>query len=287
MIIAKDFIMIHMPKTGSTYIRNFVRFYVILHIYKSMNVYILLQKVNIKSAGKLTAGKLIFKIICKLDLCIRHFFLKSNRDLLSLYHSSNGEQHDACSEIPVESQNKEILSVLRDPYKMMVSYYCYFNPTHSIPFYLFFLEREERCKFWLKKQFAIHNNSLNIGMLSFTFIRLFFKDPQKIFSLSRQAFDYYFASGDYTADMYKVKFFRQEILDRQWCEYLKHKPYLDRKLVDKIFIHRNRLFGKNESIMRQEWEKYWSEENKNKFKETERVYIQMVRELAPLPQDQF
>ncbi len=281
MIIAKDFIIIGPPKTASTYIRYFFQAYSVTCLYGNPRVGFFLKGVITRASHSKNLFKHSIWIVPRV---VRKILFWLKRCNLIFFHE---DQHNGCYQIPIESRHKEIISVLRDPYKQRVSHYCYHYRTgkHTIPFMQQLrLFTEEIVPWYAKDHLAIERLEPKIGELTYYFIRMHFKYPGKILNLSAQAFNDYFNSGEYRTDMYPVTFFRTETLDEQLYAFLKEQSCIDRKALDKTMKYRSKL-PRNASKRLQA--AYWDAESKAYFEETEWVYIKMVKEFAPLPQDQF
>ena len=275
MIIAKDFVLVSLQKTGTLYVIYLTERYNEILSRKFPVVSNLIRR----AATYPRYGKKPYKLI--ICMMIRSFVG------VPFYYLS--ERHDACYQIPVKESHKEIISVLRNPYDQMVSSYSYARTigTRHTSFNSFLRGMVNVHVPECARRIGVNKLELTIGALTFHFIRIYFKDPWKILSMSEQAFNDYFdgrGGREYKKDLYKVKFFRLETLDEQLYAYLRNKPHIDAKVLDETFAGKDRIH-KNKS--RDIQEEFWTEENKAYFEKTEKVYIQMVKELAPLPRDQF
>ena len=286
MIIAKDFVMVNMQKTGTTYANNLARIYNNTYIYGSDGNFFCRAAEYSRFRKGPFIKRLIYMILDKSYLyCRERISFRETHNLFSF----EAHKHHGCSKIPLSDRHKEVVSVLRDPYNQMISWYCW-SVQHK---WLGVHERDfnqtlkycvrERVPELAGKTFGVNSLDVKIGLFTYHFIRMFFKAPGEILTMSEKAFNDYFDEGEYKKDMHKVKFFRLETLSEQLHEYLKNKPYIDGKILNKTFACRSRIDRNRSKRLDEE---YWTEENKAYFEKTERLYIQMVKEFAPLPQDQ-
>lgn len=95
MLLTKDFVFIHLPKTGGTFVhRNLVRLF--------------LNRANIKEEG------LRHRVIRKLNL---------DYQLIGAHSYQPLRPHQTCADIPKAHQRKQVLSVIRNPIEKWISEY--------------------------------------------------------------------------------------------------------------------------------------------------------------------
>ena len=199
VIITKDFVILNLPKTGSSFVRE-----VIISIYNKRGA---------------TSEEFM-------ELMTPNTKIPTLKD-----------QHGCYDLIPRKYQGRKIISVIRDPYLRLKSLYRYgwwkehpyvdkmLIETHlpNFPNLSFdkFLEMEKLVNDKLKNDYEIPY-SLEIGNQTIQFIRFFFRNHRKV--LSSLTLDY-FLSGEYKNDICDVSFLRNENLNLELFKFLSNNGF--------------------------------------------------------------
>lgn len=217
MIITDKFILLNSPKTGSTFARK-----VIKTLYK--------RRVN---------NNFFRKIKIKANLASLGY-----EELLVPHHSRIGHntQHGAFFQIPEKDKEKNIVSVIRNPYERFESQF-HFKwwanhsglekkvlkrhfpkfPNISIDEYI---KLRELIKEQNKLRFKIPEE-IEIGNQTIQFIYMFFKNPYTVF----QNLDTSYMQGeDFIKDMANITFLRQENLNEDLANFLAINGFHEKEL---------------------------------------------------------
>ena len=207
MLITSHFVILNLPKTGSSFVRQVVK-----AIYKRrarrnpMNR--ILVTLKMKSEG--------YK-----EILTAHPYIPDYRD-----------QHGCFDQIPEADRCKQIVSVIRDPYARMESLYRfgwwqqhppldrsiiekYFPGFPDLTFNQF-LEMNGLASGELKKRYEIRQD-VKIGVQTIQFIRFFFKNH---LSILKNLSDEYIAEGHFKKDICNVQFLRNEHLNDELAAFL-------------------------------------------------------------------
>lgn len=232
MIITKDFVIINLPKTGSTFVRKVVK-----EIYFRRN----------KNAITRALHKLKIRQIGYKELMTQNPMVPNHKD-----------QHGCYDEIPKEHQHKQILAAVRDPYLRIESSYR-FRWWSKFPFlskqqiakeFPTFpdLSFQDFTKFYameseiFKQKYEV-KEGLKIGKQSIQFVRLFFVNHREVFQkLSRD----YILGGHFKKDICNVTFLRNENLNEELAMFLSEHGFSQDEL-DFIRSHQKVNATKNES----------------------------------------
>ena len=206
MIVTENFVVLNLPKTGSTFVCK-----VLKHLFLK------------------TRGGLITRVLYKFKLWPVGF-----KEIMvdHPYRPNHKDQHGCYDHIPEADKHKKVLSVVRDPYLRLESIYKFrswarnssFQLEEVLPHFPSFpdLSMEEFLDFQLlinKKQRQKHNipENANVGNQTIQFIRFFFKNNEKVLQeLSNE----YVTSGAYKKDMCDVVFLRNENLNEELATFL-------------------------------------------------------------------
>ena len=218
MIITKEFVMLNLPKTGSTFVRT-----VLKQLYRPKGFKRALLKL------KLIAPPLI-------ELKLPNIKMENRR----------ADQHGTFSQIPPEFLNREVFSVIRDPYSRFLSLYQFRSwanpeqltvdpaildrdfpefPDLDIDAFVDLLIESEKSR--LRFFTGVETNSTSIGVQTIQFIQMFFKDPVNVLN---RLDDSYFESGAYRKDLAVTRFIRQEDLNEELFQYLRKYEFKEQDL---------------------------------------------------------
>ncbi|MEP2171027.1 sulfotransferase family 2 domain-containing protein [Polaribacter sp.] len=222
MIVTKKFVMLNLPKTGTTFTVNILK-----------KLYV--QKKGVK----------FIEILNKLGL------ISPNIEELILPNlkmpNRLPDKHGTYAQIPKKHLHKPIISIVRNPYSRFLSSYkfrAWANPKHfevskeiienhfpnfpnlTIDEYVDlndFAESRRLKKIGIEDVFAIES----VGAQTIQFIQMFFKDPKSaLFSIN----DEYIHSKEYQKDMADIKFLTQENLNQDLIIFLKEQGFSEREL---------------------------------------------------------
>ncbi|RFN60047.1 sulfotransferase family 2 domain-containing protein [Marixanthomonas ophiurae] len=203
MLITKNFVMLNVPKTGTTFSRT-----VIKKVYN--NKY----------------GAILNKIGYKLKILKREIIELKLPNIKMPTKSL--DQHGVYSQIPTKYRNRPIVSVVRNPYSRFLSSYkfrSWANPTQltvskeiiknkfpSFPnlnldtYVDLSLEAEKTRLEWIKEGVE---NIHDLGPQTIQFVQFFFKNPEEaILKINEE----YITSGAYRKDMADIRFLQVENL---------------------------------------------------------------------------
>ena len=220
MIITDTFVMLNNPKTGSTFARTVLK--EIHATYRRVQFW-----KRVVSFGRVRAP--LFKELYLPDLTFDGSLLKES------------SQHGAYSQIPDEYRDREVVSVVRNPYTLFISHYQFrWWATHP-PFPPAFLAE----KFPQFPDLSIDDfvdfsrlrvaheplgerlTELGVGSMSRFFIKMFYREPASIFRhLDRQMID----SGRLLELLPTITFLRQEHLTDDLSHFLRRHGYSEREL---------------------------------------------------------
>ncbi len=233
MIITKKFVFIHLPKTGGTFVSSQLE-----------NIY------NKRVKNKSYIGKVIFRVQNK--YFIREFKKIIIQDNIPNISGIYG-QHGGCSQIPSVYKHLPVLSTMRNPFDRYISLYKFkwwvrepivnskeikksFAKYPNLDFKEYY---ELSNTLFLQKQLQeLYNN--NIGLLSWQFIRFFFKDPYEI--IKDKDLPYY-SKEKLESLMYKVYFIYSENLNKELYVFLKDKKFKEKEITH--ILNADKIFPKN------------------------------------------
>ena len=253
MIITNDFVYIHYPKTGGTFVTQML-----------YDVYLGKKK------------KILNKVLTKIT---------KYKPLIEI------NKHGTCNEIPHKYNNSSILSVVRNPYDRYVSLFEFkwwknhtedhFNlneikklyphfPNINFAEYVTMID-----KLFLKDIFTqLNDNMMFLGPQSRQFIYYFFKKPVE---LSKKIDKDYIVKKNYFEDMYDVHFLHQEKLNDDLYDYLKKIGIKQKNL--KFIKKSEKIFpiegGRN---INSKWQDYYTPELKKKVRDREKLLFKIFPE---------
>ncbi len=243
MLITDDFVLLNLPKTGSTFACTVIKTMFLSRIEPTLiNRFLVYTK--LKKTG----------------------FVE-----LEMPHSSvrwHKNQHGSYYQIPSKHRNKTIASIIRNPYDRFESEYSFrwwikhplvkietikkqlaHYPEISLNEYTVYREMVAN---HLKAQYRIDKN-LDIGVQTILFLRMFLRDPLNTFPKMTQS---YFDSKRYLDDMPQVYFMQQENLKNDLRAFLSQYDFSKEEL-DIISKHEKvnvtkRSFSQSENYLTKE-----------------------------------
>lgn len=211
MLICKEFVVLNMPKTGSTFVRT-----VIMEIYRR-------RAERAKSCGNTPKGDL-------LDEPPRELILP-NINVPGRPH----DQHGTYRQIPEEVRNRPVLSVARNLYDKFLStfefrFWAEYPPLqkqvllHHFPDFPNLSLDDYVLMNELSAQHKIPGrNLLNVGNQTIQFIRMYFKKPSE--TLAKLTPDYLESSDAYENDIADIIFLKQDNLNEELAQFLIRMGY--------------------------------------------------------------
>lgn len=220
MIITKNFVLLNLPKTGSSFVRKIIK-----------DIY-----------DKRTSKNYFLKYGHKLKL-IKPFYQEI---LLPHKHFKKGlvnyvDQHGIYSQIPKSFREKKIVSVVRNPYDRFLSLYGFkfwqYNSPLSKEFLMSNLPNypdlsiDEFVDYTIlvsKHAYFENINDIKIGVMSIQFIKFFFKEPDSV--LENLTNEYLMDQNLFKKDMAPIFFLKQENLKEDLSIFLKKEGFTESEL---------------------------------------------------------
>jgi len=256
LIITDKFVFLHFPKTGGLFVTD------------------ILNKVHKKKT-------------------LKHLFFKSSMyqelmmpNVKRIYGANVYNPHGTYDQIPEEHRSKTIISCTRNPFDRYVSTYEFRQWTKRKPdemekiikLYPKFpdLTFEQYVKF--ANKFDIANRTYSsllrpdIGLITYTFIQFFFKDPKRVIENLDET---YLNSDRYKEDMADILFLHTENVNHELHDFLLRLHY---RKKDLYFI--NDTERKNVTANRKEkdWKKYYTKDLFEFVKFKERFILRLFPE---------
>lgn len=209
MMITDDFVMLNFPKTGSSFARMAIR--------RAYEPYWILQKMVLAGLWR--------NKTCE--------YMMPNLDF-SFSRERKENQHGVYRQIPDFHRDKKIISITRNPFSRYVSAYTYGSWRQKKRFFkypnfpnLSFAEfYEMKHKIDVKDRLGGILPQIELGFHSIQFIQFYFKNPSQVL---QKIDNKYIDSGEYVADMCKIKFLQQENLNAELKDFL--SAYLPEKRI--------------------------------------------------------
>jgi len=211
MIITDDFVVLNLPKTGSTFVRT------------------VLKKVH---QARLERRPISERLAQGLGLRKRPFFQELMLANI-MVKSANGRphQHGAWIQIPKAHRHKPIVSVMRNPYERLVSSYEFRwwvkvppIPEEELRVHLPSFPDLTLSEFMQLRDLEVRHSRIppvppgtDVGLQTVQFIQMFFKDP---FGILPVLDDDYLDSDRFLDDMAPVSFLRTEQLNADLHSFL-------------------------------------------------------------------
>ncbi len=273
MIITDDFVYIHYPKTGGTFVT-----YILEQLYK--------YKKRYKYLDNLLPKKILNKALR---------FPEIRNRIQGFIHTN---KHGTCNDIPWEHRNKPILSTIRNPYNSLVSHYEFaWWKTHTEEEFGFHTMEEIKNKFsnfpdlnfseyinlWncvlLPKKIKSINlkSKKSIGIETFDFIRFFFRNYQEVLGKIDKDYKSYVKHQAYKADMFKVHFIKTDQLNHGLYNFLLDIGWKSKEIA--FVLNLKKIFPKEGGRAEdQAWEKYYTHELKSTIRKKERLIFDLFPE---------
>ena len=227
MIITDQFVMLNLPKTGSSFARKAIKL-----LYKNrFDKLTLSRKLTIKL-------KLSKPLLCEYILPnIRIKGVKRHPD-----------HHGTYCQIPEKHKQKKIFSIARNPYDRLLSAYEFKGWARNPPISkeliaklfpqfpeLSLNEFLEMSRMTVKQELRDRTQHVCIGPQSVQFIFMFFKNPENVL---KNITDCYIDSDEYLKDMANITFLRQEYLREDMKSFLQKYGFNQHELriVDELGV---------------------------------------------------
>lgn len=265
MLITDRFILINLPKTGSTFART------------------MLKQVH--------ASKLSDRILAKLGIGVEYDrrFIKELL-LPEINSASAGQivtQHGTVQQIPEEHRHKPIISIIRNPLSRYVSFYFHrwwakhppANPDDIRIKYPRFPSLSFEEYYWMAhesgKADLIGNleTDISLGLQTIQFIQYFCYNPTCVLTNINED---YIDQGLFWKDIPKVQFLHQENLNQELFEFLLSAGYQESKVAFIRDAHALNVRQKN----KHNWQEYYTVELKESVKWHDRLIYKIFPEYA-------
>ncbi len=211
MIITDSYVVLNLPKTGSTFVRKCLKR--VYHYY-------------LRRALRPVYLDHVFKD--KFEVYYWEDIVKKNIGIKVI------DEHGHYVQIPFEHRDKEIVSVIRHPYTRYISGY-YFGHWKKQPLgniaeikkiypgfpdldFVDYLKYLTQC--YSQVAFPKFTQEVKLGFETIQFILFFAKEPQKTFLKVNKDVDKYLQEKKYIADFADVTFLHTENLNREFYEFL-------------------------------------------------------------------
>ncbi|MSU20358.1 MAG: hypothetical protein EXS30_03075 [Pedosphaera sp.] len=214
MIIAPDFVFVHLSKTGGTF-----------------------------------AAQTLKEVFCPSAIGRKMHRLKTHHGIripFYEYHYDEGEQHGLCSDIPEKERGKTIISCIRNPFDLYVSEYTY-NWWKKYPHLWFtdptavekeypdwrnfsfeqFIQVSNRHAGWVRKTLRTYPQAGELGWYSHKFIHYYCRDLHRVFEVAEDSEK---LVKRVTETMYPVHFIHTERLNQELYEFLLSKGYPEQQV---------------------------------------------------------
>jgi hypothetical protein len=252
MVITEQFVYLHMPKTGGTFVETVLR-----------------------------------ELLSTRDTL---YYDTSNEKDRILFESKN--QHEKFSEVPEPYRSKKVLFTVRNPYDHLVSFYEFLwwrnhpgdtfdeNKIREVyPHYpeISFQEYLEALNNWdLMDRGYVDSKTANIckihniGSLTLDYIRFLFQEPQKIVN----DINYYFTDDRYQHELPEIFFIHTDNLNRGLYGFLLGMGY-DSAHLDFILNLKKIVPPVSRRNPQKNWEEYYTPVLKSLVREKERFVFDM------------
>ncbi len=216
MLITSRFVVINIPKSGSSFVRSAIK-----AVYdRRFRCHPIRRHIHRLCTRSPTA---------KTDFFLKELILPNTR-----FPGRPRDQHGVALQIPQKYRDRDIVSVIRNPYEKIVSEYRFrwwatfppmpvnrlqalFPDFPNLSFDHFLGLSDHIADVKMAGQ-----NEAEIGNMTVEFVQFFFRDPRAV--LCRLS-EKYIQSGDFRADMIDTHFLRQERLNDDLAEFLSDRGF--------------------------------------------------------------
>lgn len=263
MLITDSFVFLHLPKTGGTFVTT------------------VLKKVE----EQINNGKILGRT---------HFKELTLPNIKWVRCRHQADQHGTYQQIPSKYLKFPIISVIRNPFDRYVSTYEFQNwirnpaadleaiikllPTYpelSFGEYLNYLSSFDLCNRPGYEQLKV-----DIGVQTFQFIQMFFKDP---LATIKKMDESYLKSDEYVYDMPEITFLRMENLNQELFDILIKFGYPQNKI--EFILEEKKIFppGSSRNDLKN-WQQYYNRDTYEFVKHKERLLLKLFPEYnIPFP----
>jgi len=263
MIITPRFVALNYPRTGSTFVRDVLR---------------TVHRAN--GPASRVRGWLGLASFQELDLPIER--------TLSARREGRRSQHGSYAQIPERDRGKPVLSVTRNPFDRAVSMYehgfwrtrPHADPAAIAGRYPHYPELDFTEYLEMQATFGFDNVrqgvelSADVGPHTLHFIRFFWQDPD---SALRQLTDASIEDDSFLASMPAVRFLHTEALGEELRGFLTEMDYPPAQTA---FLLDEAPVNQAASRKGRPWTEYFTEEQANEFRHTERLLFKRFPEYA-------
>ena len=263
MLITDDFVLLNYPKTGSTFARTTVK-----EIYQQ----------------RLAKRTLIRRCLDRVGVTSRPFIRELMLPNIKISHSQRPpDQHGCYCQIPSTYANREVVTVVRNPYERFLSGYEFrwwekFPPVPDsvlAEHFPSFPDLDIDAYVRLSELGMVHgrlngrNVDGSIGNQTIQFIQMFFKSPEDVLvSIS----DDYIDSDRVFEDIAPVTFLRQEQLNDELASFLEKYGYTKEEVDyvrqrDRVLVTAKRVPNRSD---------LWTENALNYVQKNERMIFRIL-----------
>lgn len=235
MIITEDFVVLNLPKTGSTFVRTMLK-----TIYRR----------RMERRPMVKKGMHFLRIERK--PLFKELLLPNNRRKLQ---QTAADQHGTYEQIPLAYRNRPVVSVLRNPYDRLLSLYDFRDWRKRPPLPPNLLREhfprfpdltfDDFCRLEelaLASELPHMTSRADVGKQTVRFIQMFFKHPDDVLGRLDEE---YVASDRFVDDIADVVFLRTESLNHDLAEFLARHGFSSEEVAfvcrhEKVHVTKNR-----------------------------------------------
>ena len=262
MVVTKDFVFIHMPKTGGTFVTE------------------MLRKAYLGYRYEVDESDITIKDKC---LHLRHRLLRALSLSPWVLHTN---KHGPCNDIPPQYKWLPILGCIRNPFEWYVSFYEYQwwkkhpeewpglleNPHFPDLSFREFLQLED--SHWLNLFNPNVTVDPTIGRFTTLFVIFYFERPNEVL----QSVANLESKERIATEMYPVTFLHTETLNRDLSEYL--SQFMSRKRVLRFVEIEKPILPIGAAIRKRHWRDYYDADLMAEIRERDRLIFSLFPEYA-------